>query len=59
AEAVLNGPINQKAIMSDAAKASPFIIKPEQLGSNAVVHDKSFIADVREDWITKFTQTLS
>lgn len=59
AEAVLNGPINQKAVMSDAAKASPFIIKPEQLGSNAIVHDKSFIADVREDWITKYTQTLS
>ncbi|RKF14356.1 extracellular solute-binding protein [Alginatibacterium sediminis] len=59
AEAVLNGPINQQAKMSDAAKASPFIVKPEQLGSTAIVHDKNYIADVREDWIKRYTQTLS
>lgn len=59
AEAVLNGPINQKAVMSDAAKASPFIIKPEQLNEKAVVHDKNFIADVREKWIAQYQQTLS
>ncbi len=59
AEAVLNGPINQKAVMSDAAKASPFIIKPEQLSDKAVVHDKNFIADVREGWIQTYQQTLS
>ncbi len=59
AEAVLNGPINSKAVMSDAAKESPFIIKPEQLGEGAVVHDKTFIAEVREDWIAKYTQTLT
>ncbi|MGJ8609552.1 MAG: ABC transporter substrate-binding protein [Octadecabacter sp.] len=59
AEAVLNGPVNQKAVMSDAAKASPFIIKPEQMGEKAIVHDKAFIADVREDWINQYTQTLS
>jgi putative spermidine/putrescine transport system substrate-binding protein len=59
AEAVLNGPINQEAIMSKAAQASPFIIKPEQLGSNAVVHDKAFIADVREQWIKQYTRTLT
>lgn len=59
AEAVLNGPVNQKAVMSEAAKASPFIVKPEQMGDDAVVHDKAFIAEVREDWITQYTQTLS
>jgi putative spermidine/putrescine transport system substrate-binding protein len=59
AEAVLNGPINQQAVMSKAAQASPFIIKPEQLGNKAVVHDKNFIADVREDWIKQYTRTLS
>lgn len=59
AEAVLNGPINQQAEMSEAAKASPFIIKPEQLNDKAVVHDKTFIADVREQWIAKYQQTLS
>lgn len=59
AEAVLNGPINQKAVMSEAAKASPFIIKPEQLGTNAIVHDKEFIAEVREGWINRYTQTLT
>ncbi|MET1412332.1 extracellular solute-binding protein [Roseibium sp. HPY-6] len=59
AEAVLNGPINQQAVMSEAAKASPFIIKPEQLSEKAVVHDKAFIADVREKWIATYQQTLS
>jgi putative spermidine/putrescine transport system substrate-binding protein len=59
AEAVLNGPINQNAVMSEAAKASPFIIKPEQMGEKAIVHDKTFIADVRETWINRYNQTLS
>jgi len=59
AEAVLNGPINTQAVMSKAAQASPFIIKPEQLGSKAVVHDKTFIADVREQWIKQYTRTLA
>ena len=59
AEAVLNGPINQNAVMSEAAKASPFIIKPEQMGDKAVVQDKTFIAEVREDWINRYNQTLS
>lgn len=59
AEAVLNGPVNQKAEMSEAARASPFIVKPEQLSDKAIVHDKSFIADVRETWITRYQQTLS
>lgn len=59
AEAVLNGPVNQQAVMSEAAKASPFIIKPEQLTDKAVVHDKQFIASVREEWIQRYTQALS
>ncbi|MGO4852177.1 extracellular solute-binding protein [Phaeovulum sp. W22_SRMD_FR3] len=59
AEAVLNGPVNQKAVMSEAAKASPFIIKPEQMGAKAVVQDKSFIAGVRENWIAQYTQSLA
>lgn len=59
AEAVLNGPINTKAVMSEAAQNSPFIVKPELLSERAVVHDKSFVAEVREDWINRYTQTLS
>ncbi|WP_406736808.1 PotD/PotF family extracellular solute-binding protein [Thioclava sp. GXIMD4215] len=59
AEAVLNGPVNTKAVMSEAAKASPFIIKPEQLGQNAVVEDKNFMAQVREDWIKNYTRALA
>ena len=59
AEAVLNGPVNTQAVMSKAAQSSPFIIKPEQLSDKAVVHDKDFIASVREDWIKRYTQTLS
>lgn len=59
AEAVLNGPINQQAVMSKAAQASPFIVKPELLSDNAIVHDKRFIADVREQWIKQYTRTLT
>lgn len=59
AEDVLNGPVNHKAVLSADAKKSPFIIKPEQLGANAVIHDKAVIAGVREAWIKRYTQTLS
>lgn len=59
AEDVLNGPVNQRAILSAEAQKSPFIIKPEQLGGNAVIHDKAVIAGVREAWIKRYTQTLS
>ncbi|QTD46506.1 extracellular solute-binding protein [Ottowia testudinis] len=59
AEAVLNGPVNQKAVLSDYAKKSPHIIKPEQLGPNAIVHDRALLAKVREDWIKRYTQLLT
>jgi putative spermidine/putrescine transport system substrate-binding protein len=45
--------------MSEAAKKSPYIIKPEQLGSNAIIHDPAVILKVRESWIKRYTQTLS
>jgi putative spermidine/putrescine transport system substrate-binding protein len=59
AEAVLNGPVNTKAILSDTAKASPFIVKPELLGEKAIMHDKDSIAAVRDEWIKRYTQVLS
>jgi len=59
AEDVLNGPVNQKAVLSAAAQKSPYIIKPEQLNEQAVIHDKSVIAGVRESWIKRYTQTFA
>lgn len=59
AEDVLNGPVNQKAVLSAEARNSPFIIKPEQLGDKAVIHDKAVIASVRDAWIKRYTQTFS
>lgn len=59
AEDVLNGPVNKKAVLSAAAQKSPYIIKPEQLGSTAVIHDKALIDKVRESWIKRYTQTFS
>jgi len=59
AEDVLNGPVNQKAVLSAAAQKSPYIIKPEQLGDKAVIHDKAVIGAVRESWIKRYTQTFS
>ena len=56
AEAVLNGPVNQKAVLSEEAKKSPFIIKPEQMGTKAIINDKEHIAKVRTDWIKRYTQ---
>lgn len=58
AEAVLNGPVNTKAVMSEYAKNSPDIIKPEQLTDKAIVHDKALFAKVRQDFIKRYTQTL-
>ena len=59
AEDVLNGPVNQKAVLSAAAQKSPYIIKPEQLGDKAVIHDKAVIGAVRESWIKRYTQTFA
>ncbi len=59
AEDVLNGPVNLKAVLSAEAQKSPYIIKPEQLGANAVIHDKAVIASVRDSWIKRYTQTFS
>lgn len=59
AEDVLNGPVNLKAVLSADAKKSPYIIKPEQLGATAVIHDKAVIASVRDSWIKRYTQTFS
>lgn len=58
AEAVLNGPINQKAVMSEYAKNSPDIIKPEQLSDKAIIHDKALFAKVRQSFIKRYTQAL-
>lgn len=58
AEAVLNGPINNKAIMSDYAKNSPDIIKPDQLTDMAIIHDKALFAKVRQDLIKGYTRAL-
>lgn len=59
AEAVLNGPVNQKAILSEQARNSPFIVKPELLGEKAIIHDKDVIGQVREQWIKRYNQILS
>lgn len=58
AEAVLNGPINQKAVMSEYAQKSPDIIKPEQLSDKAIIHDKALFAKVRQDFIKRYTRAL-
>lgn len=59
AEAVLNGPVNTKAILSETARNSPFIVKPELLGEKAIIHDKQQIAAVRDEWTKRYTQTLA
>lgn len=59
AEDVLNGPVNTRAVLSAAAAASPFIVKPSQLGEKAIIHDKTHIAAVRERWIKRYTETFA
>jgi putative spermidine/putrescine transport system substrate-binding protein len=59
AEDVLNGPVNQKAVLSPEAQKSPYIVKPEQLSAKAVIHDRIVLAKVREGWIKRYTQTFA
>jgi len=58
AEEVWYGPTNQKAILSDKAKASPFIPSPEVVKSRVVKVDGEHLASVREDWIKRYTEAV-
>lgn len=59
AEDVWYGPINEKAVLSERAKASPFIPSPEVVKSRVVKVDPEFLAGVRSDWTKRYTQALS
>jgi putative spermidine/putrescine transport system substrate-binding protein len=58
AEVVWYGPINGKTVLSDAAKASPFIPSPEVIASRVNTVDADYLASVREDWIARYTEAV-
>ncbi len=58
AEEVWYGPVNQKAALSDKAKASPYVPSPEVIKDKTVRVDADFLASVREDWIRRYTQAV-
>ncbi|MBZ0261898.1 MAG: extracellular solute-binding protein [Hyphomicrobiales bacterium] len=58
AEAVWYGPTNQKAVLSDKAKASPFIPSPEVVKNRVVQVDAAHLASVTEDWMKRYTEAV-
>ena len=58
AEEVWYGPINQDAVLSDAAKASSFIPSPQVVKERANKVDAAYLASVRDDWIQRYTDAV-
>ena len=58
AEEVWYGPTNQKAVLSDKAKSSPFIPSPEVVKSRVMKVDTAHLASVREDWMKRYTEAV-
>lgn len=58
AEEVWYGPVNQDAVLSDAAKSSPFIPSPQVIREKAIRIDSEFLAKVRENWIERYTEAV-
>lgn len=58
AEEVWYGPINGQAVLSDAAKSSPFIPSPEVVANRVNKVDPAYLASVREDWIARYTEAV-
>jgi putative spermidine/putrescine transport system substrate-binding protein len=59
AEEVWYGPINQDAVMSDTAKASPYIPSPAVIKNRTVRVDAAHLASVREDWMKRYLQAVT
>jgi putative spermidine/putrescine transport system substrate-binding protein len=59
AEAVWYGPINQDAVLSEAAKKSPYIASPAVIKEKAATIDWDYIATVRDDWTRRYTEALT
>jgi putative spermidine/putrescine transport system substrate-binding protein len=58
AEEVWYGPINQDAVLSDAAKKSPFIPSPGVVKDRVNKVDPAYLASVRDDWIQRYTDAV-
>lgn len=58
AEEVWYGPINKQAVLSDAAKASPFIPSPDVVAKRVNKVDPAYLASVRDDWIARYTEAV-
>ncbi|MER9173587.1 extracellular solute-binding protein [Mesorhizobium sp. M0955] len=58
AEEVWYGPTNAKAVLSEKAKAIPYIPSPEVIASRAITVDADHLASVRDDWVRRYAQAL-
>jgi putative spermidine/putrescine transport system substrate-binding protein len=56
AEEVWYGPISQDTVLSEKAKASPYIITPDLLEKRGISIDKEYLASVRQEWIRRYTE---
>ena len=59
AEQVWYGPTNRDAVLSDAAKASPFIPSPDVVANRATRLDPDYIASVRDDWSKRYAAAVA
>lgn len=58
AEEVWYGPINQSAVLSDAAKNDPNVPSPEVIKKRTIEVDGAYLASVREDWIKRYSNAV-
>ena len=58
AEEVWYGPVNSQAVLSDAAKASPYIPSPEVIAKRVNKVDPAYLASVRDEWIARYTEAV-
>jgi putative spermidine/putrescine transport system substrate-binding protein len=59
AEDILNGAVNGKAVLSEAARNSPYIPTPEQIAEHATTHDEAQLAKTMSDWTRRYTEIFA
>lgn len=58
AEDVWYGPTNAQAVLSEKAKAIPYIASPDLIAKRAITLDAKFLASVRDDWVRRYAQAV-
>ena len=59
AEAVNYGPINEKAVLSEAARSAPYIADPSRVAESGIDLDREYMSTVRQGWTQRYTEIFS